>query len=202
MEKFEGGAQFVPYDEQLTRLLALSAQHLTPQTRLLIWPETALEEPYWENTDRKQPQNPAHPRLAGPAPRRGAAHGHYYPWLVPKQGSSQRNGPLPRRPGLLRLLQQWGVLRQRPVPRWPSTTSRGWCRGWRRSRPRSRPLSRTLTWAVRWVAWAASPTRTVYAAPANAPALRPAPIICYESIYGDFVSEYIPNGATLLGFIH
>jgi apolipoprotein N-acyltransferase len=40
--------------------------------------------------------------------------------------------------------------------------------------------------------------RTVYAAPATAPALRPAPLICYESIYGDFVSEYLPNGATLL----
>jgi len=40
--------------------------------------------------------------------------------------------------------------------------------------------------------------RTVYPAPANAPALRPAPIICYEAIYGDFVAEYARNGATLL----
>jgi apolipoprotein N-acyltransferase len=39
--------------------------------------------------------------------------------------------------------------------------------------------------------------RTVYAAAAGAPALRPAPLICYESIYGDFVAEYVPNGATL-----
>ena len=43
--------------------------------------------------------------------------------------------------------------------------------------------------------------RTVYAAPANEPALRLAPVICYESIYGDFIAEYAHNGATLLGLV-
>ena len=43
--------------------------------------------------------------------------------------------------------------------------------------------------------------RTVYPAPPNAPALRVAPVICYESIYGDFIGEYVRNGATLLGLI-
>ena len=56
VEKFEGGAKFIPYDEQLTRLLSLSEQHLTPQTRLVLWPETALEEPYWENTIESNPK--------------------------------------------------------------------------------------------------------------------------------------------------
>jgi apolipoprotein N-acyltransferase len=31
--------------------------------------------------------------------------------------------------------------------------------------------------------------------------LRVAPLICYESVYGDFVAEYVQNGATLLGII-
>ncbi|HEX8658691.1 MAG TPA: apolipoprotein N-acyltransferase, partial [Hymenobacter sp.] len=56
VEKFEGGLKFVPYDEQLTRLLTLSEQHLTPQTRLVLWPETALEESYWENTIESNPK--------------------------------------------------------------------------------------------------------------------------------------------------
>jgi hypothetical protein len=28
-----------------------------------------------------------------------------------------------------------------------------------------------------------------------------APVICYESIYGDFIGEYMANGATLLGLV-
>ena len=35
----------------------------------------------------------------------------------------------------------------------------------------------------------------------RAPALRLAPVICYESIYGDFIAEYAHNGATLLGLV-
>ncbi len=28
-----------------------------------------------------------------------------------------------------------------------------------------------------------------------------APVICYESVYGDFVGEYVKNGASLIGII-
>ena len=56
VEKFEGGPKFIPTDEQLTRMLSLSEQHLTPRTRLLLWPETALEEAVWENTIESQPK--------------------------------------------------------------------------------------------------------------------------------------------------
>ncbi|WP_027124643.1 apolipoprotein N-acyltransferase [Gelidibacter mesophilus] len=33
------------------------------------------------------------------------------------------------------------------------------------------------------------------------PALKPAPIICYESVYGEFVTGYVRNGATILTII-
>jgi apolipoprotein N-acyltransferase len=33
------------------------------------------------------------------------------------------------------------------------------------------------------------------------PNLRLAPVICYESVYGDFVADYVKNGATLIGII-
>lgn len=41
--------------------------------------------------------------------------------------------------------------------------------------------------------------RTVFSA--NNPNLKVAPIICYESVYGEFVTEYTRNGATLFGII-
>ena len=44
------------------------------------------------------------------------------------------------------------------------------------------------------------PERTVFQV-AEVPALRVAPVICYESVYGDFVGEYVANGATLIGII-
>jgi apolipoprotein N-acyltransferase len=43
--------------------------------------------------------------------------------------------------------------------------------------------------------------RTVFPAPPAVPGLRLAPLICYESIYGDFAAQYVHNGATLLGLI-
>jgi len=54
-EKFSGSPNYVPYYEQINRMLTLSAQHLTPQTRLVVWPETALEENHWESTIERQP---------------------------------------------------------------------------------------------------------------------------------------------------
>ncbi|RZK47718.1 MAG: apolipoprotein N-acyltransferase, partial [Hymenobacter sp.] len=55
-EKFAAGAGYMSPDAQLTRLLDLSAQHLTPQTRLLVWPETALADPHWENKIEGSPE--------------------------------------------------------------------------------------------------------------------------------------------------
>ena len=52
-EKFEGGAKFIPYQEQLQRMFRLTEENLTPQTRLVLWPETALEE-----TTGKPPSRP------------------------------------------------------------------------------------------------------------------------------------------------
>ena len=47
-EKFEGGTNFIPYDKQLQRLLSLSEQKVTPTTKYLVWPETALPFGYME----------------------------------------------------------------------------------------------------------------------------------------------------------
>jgi len=200
VEKFEGGPKFIPYDEQLTRLLQLSEQHLTPATRLVIWPETALEEAVWENTMESNSKI-----------RRIRA------WLT-------------RHPGVA-LLTGVTTLGSYPNKEAASETARyrddlgyydffntGAYFADARARVvlyhKSRlvpgvekipPLLVSLVSHIDLggtVGSVGSQTeRTVFPAPANAPALRVAPVICYESIYGDFLGEYIPNGATLLGLV-
>ncbi|WP_305029820.1 apolipoprotein N-acyltransferase [Hymenobacter convexus] len=200
VEKFEGGAQFVPYDEQLTRLLNLSEQKLTPETRLILWPETALEEPYWENTIE------SHPKI-----RRVRA------WLA-------------RHPGVA-LLTGITTLGSYPNKEAASETARyrddlgyydffntgAYFAGatapvalYHKSRlvPGVEKIPPVLASLISHIdlggtvgSVGSQAERTVFAAPANAPALRVAPIICYESIYGDFVGEYARNGATLLGLV-
>lgn len=48
-EKFPGGSRFIPYDEQLKRLMQLSEKKITPKTRFVLWPETALPWGYFEH---------------------------------------------------------------------------------------------------------------------------------------------------------
>ncbi|GAB3637518.1 apolipoprotein N-acyltransferase [Hymenobacter arcticus] len=196
-EKFPGGTRFVSYDEQLTRMLALSAQHLTPQTRLIIWPETALEEPYWENTIERHPKIlrirawlAEHPGVAlltgittlGSYPNKEAASETaryrddlgYYDFFNSGAYFASASAPVAF------------YHKSRLVP------------GVEKIPPALTALISHIDLGGTVGSVGSQPDRTVYPAPANAPALRTAPIVCYESIYGDFVSEYVPNGATLL----
>ena len=200
VEKFEGGPQFIPYDEQLTRLLALSEQHLTPATRLIIWPETALEEPYWENTLESHPKIrrirewlTRHPGVAlltgittlGSYPNKDAASETaryrddlgYYDFF----NSGAYFADARARVVLYH--------KSRLVP------------GVEKVPPLLVSLVSHIDLGGTVGSVGSQTERTVYPAPANAPALRVAPVICYESIYGDFVNQYAGNetGATLLG---
>jgi apolipoprotein N-acyltransferase len=47
-EKFIGAENFIPFEQQLERFIELSEQQLTPDTRFLIWPETAFDGSYDE----------------------------------------------------------------------------------------------------------------------------------------------------------
>ncbi|GAA4031798.1 apolipoprotein N-acyltransferase [Hymenobacter glaciei] len=198
VEKFEGGPKFIPYEEQLTRLLALSEQHLTPATKLIIWPETALEEPYWENTLESNPKIrrirewlTRHPGVAlltgittlGSYPNKEAASETaryrddlgYYDFF----NSGAYFADASARVVLYH--------KSRLVP------------GVEKVPPLLVSLVSHIDLGGTVGSVGSQPERTVYPAPANAPALRVAPVICYESIYGDFVNEYPRNGATLLG---
>ncbi|MDF9800365.1 apolipoprotein N-acyltransferase [Catalinimonas alkaloidigena] len=49
-EKFIGSENFIPFEDQLEIFIELSEQKITPQTRFLIWPETAFDGIYNEET--------------------------------------------------------------------------------------------------------------------------------------------------------
>ncbi|WP_460501275.1 apolipoprotein N-acyltransferase, partial [Hymenobacter agri] len=198
VEKFEGGPKFIPYNEQLTRFLALSEQKLTPQTRLIIWPETALEEAVWENTIESNPKirrirewMTRHPGVAlltgittlGSYPNKEAASETaryrddlgYYDFF----NTGAYFADASARVALYH--------KSRLVP------------GVEKIPPALVSIISHIDLGGTVGSVGSQAERTVYPAPANAPALRVAPVICYESIYGDFVAEYARNGATLLG---
>ena len=197
-EKFEGSARFIPYDEQLTRLLTLSAQHLTPATRLVIWPETALEESYWESTIESNPKIirirawlAQHP---GTALLTGITSLTSYPNKEAASVTARYRDDL----GYYDVFNAGAYFASATAP----------VAFYHKSRlvPGVEKIPPLLTSVISHIdlggtvgSYGSQDERTVFAAPANAPALRVAPLVCYESIYGDFTAEYAHNGATLLG---
>lgn len=200
VEKFEGGAKFVPYEQQLTRLLALSEQKLTPQTRLVLWPETALEESYWQNTIESNPKirriREWLARHPGVALLTGITTIDSYPNKEAASETARFRDDL----GYYDIFNTGAYFANATAP----------ISFYHKSRlvPGVEKIPPVLASVISHIdlggtvgSVGSQPDRTVYPAHEQAPALRVAPIICYESIYGDFVAEYAKNGGTLLSVI-
>ncbi|WP_223652372.1 apolipoprotein N-acyltransferase [Hymenobacter psoromatis] len=197
VEKFEGGTKFISPNEQLTRFLQLSEQHLTPATRLIIWPETALEEAIWENTVERDPKIQRIRVWLGQHPGVALLTGITTVGSYPNKEAASATARYRDDLGYYDTFNAGAYFASATAP----------IAFYHKSRlvPGVENVPPVLTALVSHIdlggyvgSYGSQTERTVFAAPANAPALRIAPIICYESIYGDFVSEYIPNGATLL----
>ncbi|AMR28331.1 apolipoprotein N-acyltransferase [Hymenobacter psoromatis] len=197
VEKFEGGANFVSPNDQLTRLLQLSEQHLTPATRLIIWPETALEEAIWEKMVERDPRIQRIRAWLGQHPGVALLTGITTIGSYPSKEAASATARYRDDLGYYDTFNAGAYFVSATAP----------IAFYHKSRlvPGVENVPPVLTALVSHIdlggyvgSYGSQAERTVFAAPADAPALRPAPIICYESIYGDFVSQYIPNGATLL----
>ncbi|WP_155833100.1 apolipoprotein N-acyltransferase [Hymenobacter swuensis] len=196
-EKFEGGSRFISHDEQLTRLLTLTEQHLTPQTKLVLWPETSLDETYFEAGFEGYPKVQ---RLRQ--------------WLAQHPGVELITG--------LTTVQQYGSDKANASPtarfrqdlgyydvfnaaiHLPGTPGRPQFYHKSRLVPGVEGVPPWLSMFVIDLGGAAGglgsqAERTVY--PTATPGLQVAPVICYESVYGDFVNQYVQRGATLIGII-
>ena len=200
VEKFEGGPRFIPSEEQLTRMLNLSDQHLTAQTRLVLWPETALEEAVWEKTIESSPKirrvREWLARHPGVALLTGITTISSYPNKETASETARYRDDL----GYYDYNNAAGYFASASAPLALYHKSR-LVPGVEKIPPILSSLLKNIDLGGFVGSYGSQTERTVYPAPTNAPALRLAPIICYESIYGDFVGEYARNGATLLGLV-
>ena len=200
LEKFAGLPTSISPDAQLTRMLDLSAQKLTPQTRLVLWPETALEEVHQEQIVERYPdvqrirawltQHPGVALLTGIT-----TIGLYSSKDVASVTARHRDDL-----GYYDVYNSAAYFASATAPIAFYHKSR-LVPGVEKIPPVLAGILGSINLGGFVGSYGTQAERTVYVAPAGAPALRVAPIICYEVIYGDFVSEYAHNGATLLGGI-
>ncbi len=199
LEKFSSNPNFIPYDQQLNRLISLTEQQLTPQTRLVLWPETALEESYFEQTFET---NPKVVRLRS--------------WLAQHPGIELITG--------ITSIKMYGSNKETATPtarfrddlgyydvfntavHFPSAAAPVTFYHKSRLVPGVEKVPVALTKLIANIdlggtvgSYGSQTERTVFET--TTPALRLAPSICYESVYGDFMAEYVKNGATLIGII-
>ena len=198
-EKFAGGANFIPYAEQVDRFAALTEQMITPETKFVLWPESAFDGAYWESsfssTDvyqrimafkQKYPNlslitgmtsliQYEHPEEVTSTARYSEDLGSYdvfnTAFFVPDQGK-------PIFYHKSRLVPGVEIM---PYPRVLGFLS-------------------TLIFDLGGTSggFGRQDERTVLY---NADSLGGAPAICYESIYGDYLTEFVRNGAEMIFII-
>ena len=198
-EKFSSAPNFIPYEEQLGRLLQLSNTELSPNTRFLLWPETSLVEGYWEHDiqtysliQRAKDFVAEHPGLhliagidtykhykskdeATPTVRYREQVGYYDVFNTALHINDEGQLALYHKSKLVPGVEKL------PYPGFFAFLG---------------PMAIDLGGTVGSLG--SQPERSVFAA---APGLVAAPVICYESIYGDFVSQYVRNGASFIAII-
>ncbi|WP_303309719.1 apolipoprotein N-acyltransferase [Hymenobacter sp. BT730] len=195
-EKFESGANFISYDEQLMRLLTLTEKNLTPQTRLVLWPETSLDETYFEDSFDGNLKIQRIRQWLGQHPGVELVTGLT---SVGRYRSKEEASSTARFREDLGYYDIFNAAVHFPGPVGPPEF-------YHKSRlvPGVEGVPHWLSAFVIDLGGTAGglgsqPERTVYQT--KTPNLRLAPVICYESVYGDFVGEYVKGGATLIGII-
>ena len=196
-EKFSGSADYVPYAQQITRMLALSAQQLTPNTHLVVWPETALEESHWESTIEREPDIQRIRQWLSEHPGVALLTGITTMSSYPNKEAASETARYHDGVGYYDVYNAASYFATATAPLAIYHKSR-LVPGVEKIPPVLSSVLDNINLGGFVGSYGSQAERTVYAAPAAVPVLRPAPLICYESIYGDFVSEYVPNGATLL----
>ncbi|MCC3156125.1 apolipoprotein N-acyltransferase [Hymenobacter sp. 15J16-1T3B] len=201
-EKFSGSARYITPEAQRERMVTITERFVTPQTKLVLWPETSLETVHWESQLEVHPDVirirqllAAHPGLrllsgmtsVGTYPSKEQASktaryrddmGYYdiYNAALHVDGAT---GPLEvyHKSKLVPGVEK--------VPVWLDAALG------------------TINLGGVVGSYGSQDARTVFSSRSAATdtALRVAPVICYESIYSDYVSEYVRRGATLIGII-
>jgi apolipoprotein N-acyltransferase len=201
-EKFEGGEGYIPFDQQLARLIKLSEQQITPNTKFVLWPETSISNGLnWEENFQFSPVRlvlqdflARHPGIELVS---GITSAIQYPDSTKKSVTARQHPEVGYydvfNAGLH--LQQSGKFefyhKSKLVPgveKLPYPGLFGFLG----------PMAIDLGGSVG--SYGMQEERSVFRH-AQHPNLSGAPVICYESIYGEYVSEYVRNGANAIFII-
>ena len=199
-EKYASHENYVPSEQLLLRLIALSEQQITPQTKFVVWPETALRQDggFWEEQMDTYPAIEQlrafvrrHPGLelvtgidtysfygdnkdASPTARHLEGLGYYDSFNAGMHINTAGEIDLYHKSKLVPGVEKL------PYPGFFKFLG---------------PLAIDLGGTVGSVG--SQDTRDVFFYKPQ-PTIGAAPVICYESIYGEYVSEYVRNGATMI----
>jgi apolipoprotein N-acyltransferase len=199
-EKFPENPKFIPREEQLRRLLERTEQNLTPQTKLVLWPETTLEEALFESTFEQQPQIQRIQReLLARHPGLSLLTGVTTIGRYPDKEHASPTARYRDDAGYYDVFNTAAFFADATAPAQFYHKSR-LVPGVEKIPPVLAGLLANIDLGGIVGSYGSQDERTVFQAP-TASGIRVAPIICYESIYGDFISQYVKNGANLLGII-
>ncbi len=201
-EKFEGGEGYIPFEKQLARLITLSEQQITPNTKFVLWPETSISNGInWEENFALSPVSytlrdflARHPGVELVA---GITSGKVYKDSTQKSSTARFhpqvgyydvfNAGLHFKP----TGQHEFYHKSKLVPGVEKTPYPGVFK-----------VLKAFAIDLGGIAgnMGVQETRSVFPHSQN-PQLSGAPVVCYESIYGEYVSEYIRNGANAIFII-
>ncbi len=199
-EKFSGHDNFIPYEEQQRRLISLSEQKITPETKFVVWPETALrqDQGYWEeqlhsyqsiqelkNFILRHPQAELVTGMdtysfygdnssASPTVRHLDGFGYYDSFNTGVHINRDQEIDIYHKSKLVPGVEKL------PYPEIFKFLG---------------PLAIDLGGTVG--SQGSQDTRDVFYHSQDS-TFSAAPVICYESIYGEYVSEYVHNGASMI----
>lgn len=191
-EKFYGSPKFIPYEEQLNRFIRLSEKAITPETRYVAWPETALPYGYLEDEiisyeviERLQKFVEAHPSISLIT---GLDTYKIYQTQATTSSRYQKgSGYIDAFNSAMLINEKKEIAiyhKSRLVP------------GVEYMPPLLASFAISLGESAGGLG--RQETRTVFF---NQDSMGVAPVICYESIFGEFVSDYINNGANMIFII-
>ena len=196
-EKFIGLENFIPYEEQVRRFIASSKTQLTPQTAFLLWPETAIDQAFDERTLNQQPIIRSITEFVNSYPSLSLLTGltsySIYDTGVPPATARYREGV-----GYYDMFNTaYFVSGQTDSTYHKSKLVPG---------PELLPYPQVTRWLSQTLfnlggtsgGYGRQEERTVFYSQQGAGA---APSICYESVYGEFMAEFVRNGANFIFII-
>ncbi|WP_192822617.1 apolipoprotein N-acyltransferase [Rufibacter sp. LB8] len=201
-EKFEGAEGHIPFEQQLARLIKLSEQQITPNTKFVLWPETSISNGLnWEEGFAGSPlrytlqdflnRHPGVELVSGITSgqmyvdsTKKSVTARYHPQVgyydvfnaalhLPQSGNAAFYHKSKLVPGVEKM----------PYPAFFSFLG---------------GLAIDLGGSVG--SYGLQEERSVFRH-AQKPELAGAPVICYESIYGEYVSDYVRAGASAIFII-